>query len=41
MALFCAAGVGLVIAHNACLAGAQGGCQAEAARPRPWPAPPW
>ena len=29
MALFCAAGVGLVIAHNACLAGAQGGCQAE------------
>ena len=29
MALFCAAGVGMVIAHNACLAGAQGGCQAE------------
>lgn len=29
MSLFTAAGVGLVIEHNACLAGAQGGCQAE------------
>ena len=29
MALFTASAVGLVIARNACLAGAQGGCQAE------------
>ncbi|WP_294500077.1 L-serine ammonia-lyase, iron-sulfur-dependent, subunit alpha [uncultured Gemmiger sp.] len=29
MALFTASAVGLVIAKNACLAGAQGGCQAE------------
>lgn len=29
MSLFTASAVGLVIAHNACLAGAQGGCQAE------------
>ena len=29
MALFTAAAVGLVIEHNACLAGAEGGCQAE------------
>ena len=29
MALFTASAVGMVIANNACLAGAQGGCQAE------------
>ena len=29
MAMFTASAVGLVIAKNACLAGAQGGCQAE------------
>lgn len=29
MALFTASAVGIVIANNACLAGAQGGCQAE------------
>lgn len=29
MSLFTASAVGMVIAHNACLAGAQGGCQAE------------
>ncbi len=29
MALFCAGAVGLVIANNACISGAQGGCQAE------------
>ena len=29
MSLFTASAVGLVIAENACLAGAQGGCQAE------------
>ena len=42
MSMFTASAVGLVIAENACLAGAQGGCQAECGRARPpWRPPPW
>ena len=35
-ALFTAAGIGKVIAENASIAGASGGCQAEIGTQRPW-----
>ena len=35
-ALFTASGVGIIIAKNATLAGAEGGCQAYAVQPQPW-----
>lgn len=36
MALFCASAIGALIATNASISGAQGGCQARRARPLRW-----